>query len=68
MRLRTARRYLDGLDPLELGVTPEFRRGQPYYDKAAIDAKLDGDRGIAAPFTDDPDTALQAWIESRGAA
>jgi hypothetical protein len=68
MRAPTARKYLDGLDPLELGVTPEFRRGEPYYDRVMIDAKIDADRGIDAPSDNDPDGALQVWLKSHGAA
>lgn len=69
MRARTARRYLDGLDPLQdLGVAPEFRRGEPYYDRAAIDRALDAEKGLAPPMGDDPESALQAWIARHGAA
>jgi len=69
MRAQTAARYLDGLDPmLELGVTPQFRRGEPYYDKAEIDRALDGSAESAPPGGDDPDLALHNWIESHGAS
>lgn len=66
MRVRTARKYLDGLDPMQdLGVGPEFHRGEPYYDKAAIDRAVDGNRATSAAREDDPDAALRAWEEGR---
>lgn len=69
MRERTARRYLDGLDPAaDLGVSREWRKGEWYYDRLAIDRALDGKGGLAAAQADDPDLALQAWQQGRGAA
>lgn len=68
MSARTARKYLDGLDPLlELGVEPQFHRGHPYFDRAAIDRAVDSNRGIAPPSGDDPDAALEAWLRRDGA-
>lgn len=69
MRAPTAKRYLDGLDPLlELGATPQFRRGEAYYDRVELDRLLDGARESAPSAGDDPDGALQAWRESHGAS
>lgn len=69
MRERTAKRYLDGLDPLlELGVQPEFFRGERFYDRATIDRALDRNHASAAIREDDPDAALAAWEANRGAS
>lgn len=69
MRAPTARKYLDGLDPLlELGVAPQFHKGEPFFDRLEIDRKLDADGGIAPPSGDDPESALQSWIARDGAA
>ena len=69
MRARTARRYLDGLDPLlELGATPAFHRGEPFFDRAELDRLIDAGRESSPPMGDDPDSALSAWIASDGAA
>ena len=67
MRERTARRYLDGLDPFkDLGVTPEYRRGEPFFDRVAIDRAVDGKGGLTPVRDDDPDRALAAWREGHG--
>ena len=69
MSKRTARKYLDGLDPmLELGVAPQFYRGEEFYDRAVIDRAVDASQGIAPPSGDDPDSALAAWQQSHGSA
>jgi hypothetical protein len=69
MRTPTARRYLDGLDPLlEFGATPQFHKGEPYFDRAELDRLVDGARESSPPMGDDPDSALANWIESHGAA
>lgn len=70
MNERTARRYVGGLDPLrDFGVTPQFHRDQPYFDKLSIDRAIDAKAGLTPPpGGDDPETALQAWRESRGSA
>ena len=69
MRTPTARRYLDGLDPLlELGATPQFHRGEPYFDRAELDRLVDGNRESTPPMGDDPDAALLDWIARDGAA
>lgn len=69
MTADTARKYLDGLDPmLDYGVSPDFRRGVPYYDRAAIDRILDGNQDSAPPAGDDPESAFEAWRTRRGAA
>jgi hypothetical protein len=66
---RQARRYVGGLDPmLDLGVTPSFFRGERYYDRALIDRVLDANRDSAPAHGDDPESALQAWRDRRGAA
>lgn len=69
MKADTARKYLDGLDPmLDYGVAPDFRRGEPYYDRDAIDRVLDGGQDSRPPAADDADSALEGWRARRGAA
>lgn len=69
LTLGKARLYLSGLHPSEIDVAPVFVRGKAMYDKALIDRKVDGMSGIApSSDRDDPDTALQSWITSHGAA
>lgn len=69
MKPATARKYLDGLDPLhDYGVAPQFFRGEAYYDRAELDRVLDAHVGIvAASAGDDPDALLAAWSSRRGA-
>jgi hypothetical protein len=65
----SAKRYMGGLDPMiEFGATPQFRRGEVFYDRVELDQLLDAGRESAPPVGDDPDSALQAWIEGHGAA
>lgn len=64
-----ARRYLGGQDPDAFSVRPIFVRGEQFYDRAALDAKLDQLSGIGPPAKgDDPESRLQEWISSRGAS
>ncbi len=68
MTARRARRYLDGLDPLvDFGVAPEFHRGEAYYDRVQLDRAIEGNRATNPVREDDPDAALAAWEQSRGA-
>lgn len=70
MRERTAKRYLDGLDPFQdYGVAPEFQRGEPYYDRVAVDRALDARLGLTPPpESDDPESALSTWVQGRHGA
>lgn len=64
-----ARRYVGGLDPLlDLGATPQFHRGEPYFDRRELDRLVDGGRESTPPDGDDPDAALSDWISRHGAA
>ncbi len=61
-----ARRYLGGLEPDAIGVQPAFYRGEAFYDRALLDAKLDALSGIGPPKGDDADSDLAAFVARIG--
>ena len=69
LRPSAARRYLGGQDPAAFNLSPLFVRGEAYYDRVVIDEALDRLSGLGPTRkADDPESALQTWLDSRGGA
>ncbi len=63
-----AMRYLGGADPADYARCHGTRAG-PRYDRAEIDAALDRLAGLArSSAADDPEAALDSWLERAGGA